>query len=149
MKKTLTIILLLVVTLCTYAQEQRRKFSKDQFKAELQAYIIQEAELSPDEAVAFFSIFNEMKSKQRDLFVQMRDIDKTKADTDEAYAEAIKKHDKLDIEVKELQQSYNLRLLKVVPAKKLFKALKAEDKFHRKSLRKFNNNNGPKPKKRR
>ncbi len=123
------------------------KFSKEKFKADMQDFIIKESGMTQDEADKFFPIYDEMKKKQRELYKQVREIEKKECKSEDEYAQAIKKRDEIDIESKKIQQSYNNKLMKVVPASKLFKAVKAEGKFHRKALNRFNRpkDNGGKP----
>ena len=84
-----------------------------------------------------------MQKKQRKTFEAMKDIWHKPGRGEKECAEAIRQKDKMDIELKNLQQQYHNKLLKVMPASKVFKAIIAEDKFHRQMLRKWSN----KPKK--
>ena len=50
---------------------------------------------------------------------------------------AIEKQDNVDIQIKKLQKQYHQKFLKVISASKLYDVIKAEDQFHRQSIRKF------------
>ena len=124
--KLLFLILFLAHTVTVGAQE--RKFDPEGFKMEMHKYIAEKAQLTADEQAAFFPLYDEMKEKERALFSSQRNIGK-KPQTDADFVEAIKNYDKIDVEVKKLQQSYHLKFLKVLPAKKVFRVIKAEDMF--------------------
>ncbi len=146
MKRIIFILFVLLAALQLPAQQEKHKFSKEQFKAEIQAFIIKESCMTQEEADKFFPVYNEMKHKQRELFYKQREIFKAKPCDERRYAEAIKKRDELEVEVKKIQQAYNLKLMKLIPPSKLLKAINAEDRFHRKALNRFNNGSKPKRK---
>lgn len=75
----------------------------------------------------------------RKVFNAMRDIDRQNLNNDKSCAEAIRQKDKMDIELKQIQQQYHNKFLKVLPACKVMKVIHAEDKFHRKMLKKWSN----------
>ena len=56
---------------------------------------------------------------------------------DKVASEAIKEQDKLDIQMKELQQKYHDKFMKLLPAGKVLQIIKAEDKFHRQTFRRM------------
>ncbi|EFA92478.1 hypothetical protein HMPREF0650_2175 [Hoylesella buccalis ATCC 35310] len=56
--------------------------------------------------------------------------------TDEkACEEAIRKHAANEVKIKEIQQAYHLQFLTILPACKVFKIIRAEEKFHRQVMR--------------
>ena len=69
MKKTLLLLFSLIAfsLAATAQQPQRGKFNPEEFKAKLESFITQEANLTPAEAQAFFPIYHEMKGKQRGI----------------------------------------------------------------------------------
>ena len=62
-------LLLLITTMTAGAQEKNRKphFSPEEFQAKQRTYITEKAELSPEEADAFFPLFFELQKKKFDL----------------------------------------------------------------------------------
>jgi saccharopine dehydrogenase-like NADP-dependent oxidoreductase len=54
---------------------------------------------------------------------------------DEACKNAIQERDRLDVQIKELQQTYHEKFMKVLPARKVFSIIKAEENFHRQAFR--------------
>lgn len=98
------------------------------------------------EAEKFFPLYNEMRNAQRLKFNRIRQLNKTKATDEAACRDIIKQCDKLEIELKKIQQSYHNKFLTVISARKLLDVIKAENKFHRRSLKKMNDNNQKKSK---
>lgn len=139
----LTLISIAFLLLTASSQSRDKRLSKEYYQAQLEQFIIQEAQFTAKEAADFRVIFKEMQNKQRKTFEAMKDIWHKPGRGEKECAEAIRQKDKMDIELKNLQQQYHNKLLKVIPASKVFKAIIAEDKFHRQMLRKWSN----KPKK--
>ena len=130
MKKGLLAILLLILALGISAQN-KKQFDPAKFDAELEQFITTEACLSPQESSAFFPLYREMRKKQKVLFDQSRRLRHTDLSNDKACEDAIRNQDALDIEIKELQQKYHNKFMKILPASKVLKLIRAEDKFHR------------------
>ena len=139
----LTLISIAFLLLTASSQSRDKRLSKEHYQAQLEQFIIQAAQFTAKEAADFRVIFKEMQNKQRKTFEAMKDIWHKPGRGEKECAEAIRQKDKMDIELKNLQQQYHNKLLKVMPASKVFKAIIAEDKFHRQMLRKWSN----KPKK--
>ena len=139
----LTLISIAFLLLTASSQSRDKRLSKEHYQEQLEQFIIQEAQFTAKEAADFRVIFKEMQNKQRKTFEAMKDIWHKPGRGEKECAEAIRQKDKMDIEFKNLQQQYHNKLLKVMPASKVFKAIIAEDKFHRQMLRKWSN----KPKK--
>ena len=133
------------------AQPQpKRSFSPQDFVKHLESFIVREACLTPTEATDFFPIFHEMHDKQRGINWKIRELKKRSlpADaTDKDYYNIIKEINDLKVESAELESSYYKKMCKVVPAKKVHAAIKAEDRFHRRMLRKFSDRHGQQHKK--
>ena len=141
MKKTVKILLIGLFSLGLSAQEQKKeKFSPEKFDAELQNYIVKEANLSQQEAAEFFPVYKEMQQKQRALFDRLRKLGKDKPQDEKACQEAIRQHDDLEIEMKKIQQAYHNRFMELLPASKVYNIMKAEDRFHRRMLRGWGHN---------
>ena len=139
----LTLISIAFLLLTASSQSRDKRLSKENYQAQLEQFIIQEAQFTAKEAADFRVIFKEMQNKQRKPFEAMKDIWHKPGRVEKECAEAIRQKDKMDIELKNLQQQYHNKLLKLMAASKVFKAIIAEDKFHRQMLRKWSN----KPKK--
>ena len=143
-------LMLLSAVMPIYAQQRKRPFSPQDFVKHLESFIVREACLTPTEATDFFPIFHEMHDKQRGINWKIRELKKRSlpADaTDKDYYYIIKEINDLKVESAELESSYYKKMCKVVPAKKVHAAIKAEDRFHRRMLRKFSDRHGQQHKK--
>jgi len=136
MKKTVVTFIFLLTTLAMSAQGPF-KFSPEKFKEELEQFIVKEANLTPQEAAKFLPLFGEMHQKQRAIYERQRELRQTKLTDEAAYKNAIKKADQMDLELKTLQQTYHNKFLSVLPASKVFKAINAENSFHREMWKKW------------
>lgn len=153
MKKIILTFSLLVFGIALMAQQQRGKFNPEEFKAKLESYVTGEAGFTPAEAQAFYPIYFEMKGKQRGL---QRKIYQLKKDAPQAgasdndFALTIQKIKDLGVEMAQLEVTYYKKLCQAVSPQKVYKAMCAEDKFHRKMLEEFghegNRPGGHKPK---
>jgi len=138
-KRNLLMLLFLCLALPIMAQQQGpkpgRQFSPQKFEADMRAFITKEANFTAAEATTFFQLFNEMHERKRAAFDEMRKMQKNKPAADKACAENIRKRDKLDIELKQIEQRYHNKMLNVLPAGKVYDAINAEDRFHRQALK--------------
>jgi hypothetical protein len=133
MRKFVLLSFFLMLTMVCSAQE--RKFSPEKFEADLAAFITKEAKFTEDEAAKYFPLLREMHQKQRGLYKKARNFGKEKPATEEACANAIRERDKLEIEQRQIEQSYHKKMLQVLPASKLYDAIKAERRFHRQMMK--------------
>ena len=124
------------------AQDQK-KFSPEKFQADLEEFITKEAHFDQQEAAKFFPLLRELQAKQRAIYGRMRQT--PKPGDDAKCAEAIREWDKANIELKQLDQQYHKKMMQVVPASKLFDAIMAESRFHRKMMKGWRDQNGPFP----
>lgn len=144
MRKILITLLMALTMNTVMAHTNQMKFDPERYNAELQQFITKEAALSPQQAEKFFPLYNEMQQKQRSLFQQIHRLKRIKPTDEQGCKENIQKCDELDMQIKELQQQYHNKFLKVLPASKVYDVLKAEDKFHRQMLNRASRN-GVKP----
>ena len=143
MKRIILSLLLLLAPcslLLTNAQQQQRgKFKPDEFKAKLESYVTAEAGFTQAEAQAFYPIYFEMKGKQRGLQRQIFQLKKNapQAGDDKDYTIIIQKIKDLGVEMAKLEVNYYKKMYAVVSPQKVYKAMCAEDQFHRKMLEDF------------
>ena len=76
-----------------------------------------------------------MHKKQRCLYNKKRDLGKEKPANEEGCAAAIRERDKLEIELKQLEQCYHKKMIQVIPASKVYDCINAENRFHRKMMK--------------
>lgn len=141
MKKTFLFIILLLcsnISMLAQQQHENRHFNPEEFRAKLEDFIGRKAGFSSAEAQAFFPIFHQMKEEQRNL---QKEIFKLKRNNPEEnlpekeYSDRIQRICDLNTKMTEIQGTYYKKLYKVVPAQKVYKAMLAEDYFHRMMLR--------------
>ncbi len=142
MKRYTVILFSMLMTLMVSAQDQK-KFSPEKFQADLEEFITKEAHFDQQEAAKFFPLLRELQAKQRAIYGRMRQT--PKPGDDAKCAEAIREWDKANIELKQLDQQYHKKMMQVVPASKLFDAIMAESRFHRKMMKGWRDQNGPFP----
>ena len=137
--------ILLIISLASVSAQPPAKggkggkggFNPDRFQAEMEQYITTHAALSPREAAKFFPVYRQMTKKMRMLFDEMRRWHMVAPVNNEKCAEAIRKQDEIDIQLKQLQQEYHAKFMLVLPAKKVLEVIKAEEQFHREAFKKM------------
>lgn len=141
MKQILLILIILVAPQVSRA-ERNRKFDPEAYRIEMRNYIIAKASLSADEAQKFFTLFDEMRAKERALFRKTR-INKNKPPkTDEECRKAILQKDNTEIELKKMQLKYHESMLKVLPPSVVLKCLFYAEEFDRNKLREASQRHG-------
>lgn len=135
---------LLLMMLCLFGMAQgqnknlkRPPFDPARFEADLEQFITTHACLTPREAAKFFPVYRQMMKKQRMLFDEMRRFRHVNPKDNDACAEAVRRQDELDIQIKQLQQEYHGRFMMILPANKVLNVIKAEEKFHRQMFKKM------------
>lgn len=136
MKKLLVFAVLMLVVVLGVSAEEQQKFSPEKFQADLEQYITTEAGLTNEEAAKFFPLYREMQQKQRVVYNKMHELFKLPHD-EASCKRAVQRRDQLEIELKQIAQTYHNKFLRVLPASKVIGTIVAEDKFHRRAFRKF------------
>ena len=134
MKRYAVFFLLLMATLTIQSQEQP-KFSPEKFEADLEAFITREAKLTEHEAAKFFPLNREMHQKQRAIYARIGKLYTGIGNDDKACAKAIRESDRLNVELRQVEQQYHEKMMRVIPASKLSAAIAAENRFHRQMMR--------------
>lgn len=129
-----------------HASAQPPQFNPQQFEADLEQFITVNAGLSPQEAARFFPLFREMQDKQRALFGKMRAYRHIDTNDNRASLKAIQECDKIDLEIKKIQQSYHAKFCKILPAGKVLQIIHADERFHRQEFKKAFHGKGRQPK---
>ena len=136
MKKLLVFAVLMLMVVLGASAEEQQKFSPEKFQADLEQYITTEAGLTNEEAAKFFPLYREMQQKQRVVYNKMHELFKLPHD-EASCKRAVQRRDQLEIELKQIAQTYHNKFLRVLPASKVIGTIIAEDKFHRRVFRKF------------
>jgi hypothetical protein len=129
MKKCVFIFLTFLTVVTASAQEH--KFSPEKFQADMEAFLAHEANLTQQEAARLFPIFREMHQKQRAVYGRMRKLSQEKPADEAACAKVISECDKMNIELKQIEQQYHKKMLQEVSAFKVSAVIMAESRFHR------------------
>lgn len=132
-------ILLVLCGVLAIAQEPK-KFDPAQFEANLEQFVTTEARLTPAESAEFFPLYREMRKKQMAYFCDHRRWQYVDEADDKACADAIRRIDNNDLEIKRLQQAYHEKFLRILPASKVYRIIKAEEKFHRQQFKRIHAN---------
>lgn len=158
MKRISFILAFVLVCIMTFAQNnanghnnsQRPRFNKQEFRQRTQDFITKEANLTADEAKAFFPIYNEYKDKQRQIHFSIHKLKKQAptSDTEKAYEELLMNIARLNSELTGLDSAYYKKICKLISAKKFYKILSIEDRMHRRILENYNRGRGQKSKQR-
>lgn len=141
----LSLIIILTASTATMAQERedrsgKRHFSPEEFQAKQQAYLTEEAELTQQEADAFFPIYFELKKKKFELERNVHrnaDIRNRENMTEEQCREFVNKMSDVMIETAKLEKEYTEKYLQIIPACKLLRIRKAEMSFQRYLMKKM------------
>ena len=136
MKKLLFSTVIMIMVVLGASAEEQQKFSPEKFQADLEQYITTEAGLTNEEAAKFFPLYREMQQKQRVVYNKMHELFKLPHD-EASCKRAVQRRDQLEIELKQIAQTYHNKFLRVLPASKVIGTIIAEDKFHRRAFRKF------------
>ena len=114
----------------------RPPFDPAKFEKDLEQFIATEAALTPSESAKFFSLYSEMRKKQRAFFCDMQRNRYVDTSDDKACERAIKEMDQRDLDLKLLQREYHEKFMMILSPSKVMKVLRAEEKFHRQMFRK-------------
>ena len=127
-------VICMIFPLCISAQDTN-KFSPEKFEADMKAFITSQAHLTSQEADAFFPLLKEMHEKQREIYGRMTQADRKRPTDEKGFAEALRQSDRANVELRQLEERYHQKMLKVLPASKVYDAVKAESRFHRQAMR--------------
>ena len=154
MKKTLIALFIITATALTAtAQERpaepgrRKKFSHEQFQAKQREYITEKAQLTAEEADAFFPLFFELQKEKFRIEREARSkVIKERGQklTDEECKSLLEHTADAKIKTAELEKEYITKYLNVVPAKKLLDIQRAEHSFQGYLLKTITNEQGGK-----
>ena len=138
MKKILSLLLIIVpFTLC--AQKGKLSVEKrKEFEAQKIAFFTQQMDLTPEEAAVFWPLYNEMKIKQRQLTLALRKNFKKFSNQENVseveYVESITSMLNCEGQLHDIKKDYYKRMLKVIPASKLWKMSVAEIRFQQRLI---------------
>lgn len=148
MKNLFLVVLLSFMGGIAVGQGKLTDEKRKEFDAQKVAFFTQELDLSPAEAAVFWPLYNEMQKKNREIESQMRkgfhEAKNTKGLKDENYATGLGKMLDAEQDMLDVKKEYYARMLRVIPASKIWKLGEAERKFHRQLFDKLRRESGPK-----
>jgi hypothetical protein len=133
-RKILLILLTCLILPYSLWAQDNNKFSPAKFEADMRAFITTHAHLTEQEADVFFPLLKEMHEKQREIYGRMTQGRKRPTD-EKGFAEALRQQDRSNVELRQLEEKYHQKMLKVLPASKVYDAVQAESRFHRQAMR--------------
>ena len=144
MKKILFASLFLLLTAVTASAQERPMnkphFSPEEFQAKQKAYITEKADLTDQEAEAFFPLFFELQKKKFELERNVRkEFKKERGEqmTEEECRDFVYKMADTKIEIAKLEREYTDKYLQVLPPCKLRRVQHAEGMFQRDLMKKM------------
>jgi len=135
MMKTYILTLLMLLFVGTADAQDKKKFSPEKFEADMERYITEKAQLTPQEAAKVFPLLRKMHEKQRAIYMKVHKLARHKPADEAGCVAAIDEYDKVNIELKKIEQCYHKKMMKEVSASKVFDIIKAEYRFHRSWMR--------------
>lgn len=135
-------------TLFVVAQQQqgkeRGRLNKEEFKEKFQTYLIQQANLTKEEAKVFFPVYDECQKKKHELNGRVWKLRKEahkKQLAEEEYKKILDEIADLRIQIDQIDKEYLPLYRKILSYKKIFDVQGAESRFHRELLKEANHRN--------
>ena len=121
------------------------QFSATEYWNQQKAFFTEKAQLTQDEAAAFFPIYNELQQKKRELNRDirrvMRELDGAQS-TEEQSLKAIDAQAETNIKIAELEKEYLQKFKQILPASKILKVQNAEEQFNSQILKDIQQSRG-------
>lgn len=146
--KYLLVVIFLLSGVTLWAQNDKLSEEKrDEFEAQKVAFFTQALDLTPQEAVVFWPLYNEMSKKIREQDMDMRKQAKIMRESKNVTEAEARKYVEgalaAESQMLNIKKQYYQKLLEVIPAKKIAKLDWAERKFHRQLLDKMRKHSQP------
>ncbi len=139
MKRVLNVLLLLLFVASGVYAQKKCPWSKATFREKQKTFLTNRADLTPEEATAFFPLYFELQDKKGEInkkaWQLVRDAKGKDSLTDAEYNRFSEELVKAKIETSKLEQDYLHKYQKVLPAKKIYEIQRAELRFHRELLK--------------
>ena len=140
MRKLVILLTMVMAVASLNAQDRRRheRLSPEQFQAKQQEYLTKAAELTEQEAAAFFPLYFEMKDKQKaatdEDWKLFREAGKDNA-KEGSYREVLDAFTDSQLTTARLEKTYLEQFRKILSDKKIYKIRQAEMGFRRDMVR--------------
>ncbi|MBR2638153.1 MAG: hypothetical protein IKD40_04870 [Bacteroidaceae bacterium] len=149
--KKIALILITLISIPYFATAQQtekskrqKRFSLEEFKQKQKVYITEKAELTAEEAEAFFPLFFELQKKKWLINKETREKLGIKCGEECSEEKSILMANELaetKIKIAQLEKEYMTLYLNVIPAKKILLVWQAEERFQRDLIKKMCNTN--------
>ena len=141
MMKRTCLLLILICSFCVArAQQDASGFSPEKFRQAEESYITKKAHLSQAEVAAFFPLFREYKRQQMAYYESIKSLykkGKEKDVTDAEYRKIVENCASIEISISKHKLQYMKKFEKVLSGKHLYRAIEADNRFHRDMLKGF------------
>lgn len=140
MKRPIQLIILFLMLGITGIHAQHSTMSQQEFREHQKQFLIEKAELSPQEARKFFPLYFELQNKKRELNKKAwMNLRKGQHDnfTEEEFDKLVDDVAKARIASDELEYEYIQKYKEFLSAKKIYRIQRAEMNFHRDLLKCF------------
>lgn len=120
------------------------QFSAAEYWKQQKAFFTEKADLTEEEANAFFPLYNELQQKKRDLSREIRHIMRQGGvqSSEELSLKAIDAQAETNIKIAELEKEYLQKFKKILPASKILKVQNAEEQFNSQILKDIQQSRG-------
>lgn len=115
----------------------QHRFDPQKFENQLEQFVLQKMSLTQSESAAFIPIFREKRKEEIQIMVDGRKSRRGRPATEKEWENVLKTYDNNEVKLKKIQQTYHGKMLKVIPASKIMKMIRAEEEFHREMFRKM------------
>lgn len=138
------ILLLVTISVSTYAQPGKFRQKMEQVKSLKVAFITSELNLTSEESAKFWPVYNAFEEKQRDLrkqkindYIDRRDNTEVDKLTDKEANAILAQMEDNEEQLYQLRKKFITSLKGILPASKIIKLKKAEEDFNRKLLQQY------------
>ena len=127
------------------APNRNVQFSATEYWNQQKAFFIEKAQLTQNEADAFFPLYNELQQKKRELNREIRHVMRELAGAQSSEEQSLKAIDaqaETNIKIAQLEKEYLQKFKQVLPASKILKVQNAEEQFNSQILKDIQQSRG-------
>lgn len=118
------------------------QFSPAEYWKQQKAFFTEKANLTEDEANAFFPLYNELQQKKRDLNREIRRMSLQEGQTDDQARKSLDAIAEANIKIAQLEKEYLDKFEEVLPASKILKIQNAQEQFNSQILKDIQQSRG-------
>ena len=143
MKRLITLSLVLILAAGLFAQNNLQMLKKraEHMKSQKIAFITNKLNLTPEEAQAFWPVYNEYEKRKVETIKQNREdlmtMNESKELSENEYEQMADDMIQSRLDHAKLMKEYHEKFKKILPASKLLKLYRAEEMFNRELIEKI------------